>query len=279
MTIVLLVLGGCAKDEVDERRRAYWLWGQSNQVGGGGVSDLSSENLGYVDAFPCVTLTQRLGNGANPNVWDEYPAEPLQPKHAIGVPNGLRNSFGVELSLGRGLSENWDCDEIVLVKFAVNGTQLQSEWKPGSAPMPGETQPLYDQALAFSERATAELEATVEGLVWIQGNSDANARGPANNYAENLTILLDTVRADVGQDIWMVLDQLPTAVVAPYTNVVREEQALFAASVPGVIMIPTEGLTLRDENHYMADSFIELGIAMGKALGAGGDGAASAAVN
>ena len=266
---LVVVLAGCAPAEEPcmGQPLAIWMWGQSNQVGGASTDDLSAGNVGYKDAYPSVQLAQTLCSQAVGPTIDVYPFEALQPHRVIGSnPASARKSFGAELSMGRRLREFYGDGAIYLIKWARNGTSLNVHWKPTAAPPAGESENLYTQAFNFCRQKTLEIGATVLALDWCQGNGDANGAGPAGLYAENMTALSDRWLADLGYFAWLIFDQLPSGVVAPHVATVRAEQAYFASTTPGVIMIPTEGLALRDDDHYEANAFIDLGTLKGNAL-------------
>ncbi|MCT7982833.1 sialate O-acetylesterase [Laspinema sp. A4] len=166
----------------------FILAGQSNMVGYRSTMDdlppdlqqLQSSVLWYDRQDEWVTL--------------QAPTEPLP--FSQGVANS--QGFGPEITLAATISTHFN-QPIALVKYAQNGTNLETQWNPyieGS---------LYHQMLDRVQQAIADLsslgyQVEIAGFFWMQGESDAKSdRYMASNYAQNFTHFISRLRQDLNQ--------------------------------------------------------------------------------
>lgn len=248
--------------------RYYIGAGQSNAIEGANKSSLLGGYGQLADVYPGVSQVMRLGSPLNFPVWQNYGPESLQPRFDIGDPGGPRNFIGHSLTIGRGLAAYYGQNEIVVGRLGVSGTGLQEAWLPPSPPLDGEVTNLYSQLVAFIVAQVPNLN-DLHGIWWTQGNNDAGTAFKSTNYAANLATFFGALRADLGRPtLKIVYDQLPPAVTAPFTDTVRAQQALYAATDPNARMIATDyTYTLRDAaEHYDAQTFMRLGWEMANAF-------------
>lgn len=176
------------------------------------------------------------------------------------------HGFGPELRLGRTLADSLD-DDIAIVKFAFNATDLAGDW---NSDLPGN---LCGQMIRRVRAARAALAASgqasrVDGLFWMQGESDAANSDDAWRYAERLTKLIVRVRTDLEQPtlpvvIGRVNVHIDSSVAysLPYVNVIRAQQAFVAANVPYTALVDTDDLALTSDGlHFDAKSELDLGL-------------------
>jgi hypothetical protein len=106
-------------------------------------------------------------------------------------PNG---HFGPEVSFSRALkSAKYNP---VIFKYALGSTSIYNNWKtPGKGGM-------YDKMIVELKKAIVQLESkgfkvTVRGLIWIQGESDAENDTYANAYYFSLLSIINDLRMNV----------------------------------------------------------------------------------
>ncbi len=105
-----------------------------------------------------------------------------------------RDGVGPEVSAARLLADAFPEEEIVIVKTAVGGTNLHTQWNPerkGS---------LYAQMLEDVKVVTAGKDAEIVALFWAQGGADSKSEGAAKAYGKNLAAFIAHARKDLGRD-------------------------------------------------------------------------------
>ncbi len=183
------------------------------------------------------------------------------------------SQFGPEITLGRRLADLWAGEtgtHIALVKYAKGGTNLAVQWAAGGDATTTGDGPEY---LTFQQTMTQGLAALaarypgvtieVQGMVWLQGESDAIA-GYAPAYQENLTRFIADIRATYPRLPFVVarLSSGQTNLAATYLNQVRAAQDAVAAADPLTGIITTDGLGLAADNlHFNADGQQAIGYA------------------
>jgi hypothetical protein len=110
----------------------------------------------------------------------------------------------VELPVVRELEKRFPRNDIFVIKYGPGATTLHRDWNPEK--QDGD-RPCYARWLSYYRKGMAELadtypEVRLVGLYWDQGESDG-IENKADDYAENLTKFIATVRKDTG------LPQLP----------------------------------------------------------------------
>lgn len=179
----------------------YLLGGQSNMEGQGNIADLS----GTQKQFPNEVY-----------FWNGKQFESL----VVGQTrtSNRPERFGLELSFAREMAKGGG--PIYLVKFSASGMPLHPGWDSntwkGEDPAPGRvnfysgTEPgdpaqgtLYRQMTGRFRAALADLEKQghtprVQAFLWMQGEQDSKHEVSATTYAENLALLFQRVKGDVG---------------------------------------------------------------------------------
>lgn len=235
--------------------------GQSNAVGGAKVNDITIE-AGLDAPYANVTLVQRMagGVGDDPPIFQDIGPAALAPRDIeLGDGSPLAEArMGVELTLGRALDRRWPA-AVKIVKFALSGSGLDANWKP-TADYPSVGPNICAQFIAWVRQQEAAFGERLGAIVWIQGNSDSNDADEAAAYAANMEALLDAWRSAF-PGVVVVFDRLHSGMAGTHNATVRAQQATFAAAhaSDGVRMLSTDDLGLRDDSHYTADAFVELG--------------------
>ncbi|WP_046243336.1 sialate O-acetylesterase [Hymenobacter terrenus] len=214
----------------------YLLMGQSNMAGRGPLTE-ALQAVGHARVF--------MLNAQGEWVPARHPLHFDKPE-MVGVGPGL--AFGMAMA-----DANPDV-RIGLVPCAVGGTSI-AKWQPGVYDEATKTHP-YDDAVA---RISAAMRCgVVKGMLWHQGESDANPTGTAA-YLPKLTELIGRVRA--------LTNQPALPVVAGEVGRFKEASLLFNAQlltlptmVPRTAVVTSEDLTDKgDHVHFNAASADELG--------------------
>jgi len=179
--------------------------------------------------------------------------------------------FGPEIAFSHKLAKKYPKHTIAIVKTSGGGTKLWKHWLPG--------QPMYVRFLQNIENALEDLKEQeipyeITGMLWMQGESDAEFLEWANAYEENLKILYKDVRLQTGtNDLPIVMGRISIGLLRKtpwdfdFTEVVQAAQERVAAADKNVLIINTDKLeTLEDNTHFNSESNLWLGRKMGKLM-------------
>jgi len=223
-----------------ERFQLFLLVGQSNMAGRGVVTP--------VDKVPHARVLMLNQAGE----W--VPA--IDPLHfdkpaAVGV--GLGRSFAL------ALAEAYPEDTIGLIPCAVGGSPIDS-WQPGVFYPPTKSHP-WDDAMRRAKLAVAA--GTLKGILWHQGESDANAE-LAPSYAKKLGDLIHRMRLELrAPDVPFIAGQLGHFADRPwkeFTTQIDQAHRDLPLAVTNTALVSSEGLKHKgDQVHFDAESYRELG--------------------
>ncbi len=110
--------------------------------------------------------------------------------------------FGPEIGFAASMIDARKDNPIALIKGSKGGTSLSKDWNPGTKGKPESQGPCYRNFIETIRLADKALEergdsATLRGILWHQGESDASSS--AARYQEELTNFIARLRDDVGQ--------------------------------------------------------------------------------
>ena len=221
-----------------EKLHLYLLIGQSNMAGRG---PLDTEKR--LSRLQVLKFSQR-------NAWTAG-VEPLHFDKPGVVGAGIGMSFARAMAgVDKGVT-------IGLIPCAVGGTPLE-RWSRGGD--------LYQQAL---ERARAAMkDGTLKGILWHQGENDAEAESTARSYAGRLAKMVNDLRTDLGAgEVPFVAGKLgeflshQTKEGKPdFWPVVNEQLASLPALVPHTAVVDSSGLSHKgDQVHFDTPSLRVLG--------------------
>jgi hypothetical protein len=279
---LMLLFSGVCTDSADAQVKVFILAGQSNAVGfAGNANDLPAA---LREPFDDVLFWYDIGGrGVRPSddthvrpregtsTWVPLrPQEEFDGRVVFDKPNAgftglnITTGHGAELTLGRELAENLS-DEIAILKFAWNGTNLAStsgmDWNVSS------NAEYYDALVEETATALSHLETdlgksgAVAGFFWVQGDADAYA-ATAGLYGENLTALVDSARDEWGETLPVVIAQthkdfinwahpVIPKVVEPYLSQIRAAQQSVAATSQFSRLVDVDDIPLAsDSNHF-----------------------------
>lgn len=273
--------------------RVYYLGGQSNMDGYGQTKDLSNEQREPVEG--CMIYRGSIqGFGDEPRglgVWAT-----LTPGFGVGyssdgTTNRLGDRFGPELSFGARMQELHPDENIAIIKYSRGGSSIMLEsggatWdvddrreKNGRV---GINQ--FDHALKTIDMALSvrDIDGDGEddtlipaGIVWMQGESDGTNEAAADAYEQNLSELMNLLRAA------MRVDELPVVIgrisdsganssgqpVWKWGDRIRAAQQGFCENDPAAALVTsTDSYGYSDPYHYNSAGYVDLGIRFAQAM-------------
>jgi len=234
------------------RLRVFLQGGQSNSDGRGDGADLPTVPVNLQQPQNDVLYWNRSA-----------PIIALKPNITF---NGTTNLFGPEVTFGRTLAERYASEPgtiIAILKYAVGGTSLLTDWKAGGD---GTTTGDGVQYAAFQSSITNGLATLAAdypgipilicGMTWMQGESDANSWS-AGSYSNNLTNFIEDFRMTFGSDIPFVIGRLSTmqtALTNTYLPVIRSAQETVVATVSNTALVDTDSYSVKTDNlHFDAN--------------------------
>jgi hypothetical protein len=225
--------------------KVFLLAGQSNMAGYGVVADLS---LPYREPHSTV------------KIWDCGSSQWVALRGGFGATAAY---FGPELSFGHRIQSTFPTDNIYLVKVAADSTSLAVNWRPDG------TGVAYNAFKSTVNAALANLRdggaaPVVSGMLWMQGERDAQTPGYAAAYAANLSSFIDEVRHDFSAlEMSFVAGRIRTDWGAAADNdLVRTAQMIVPHAVGHGSWADTDNLVFNPQVglHYGTQGQIDLGI-------------------
>ena len=170
------------------------LGGQSNASG--------CSRKDYLEKKVTAEAYERYENGFD-NVYINYFSSGANVsssfvKCAVGQGENI-DHFGPELGMAERLNELYPDETFFIIKWAWGGTNLYEEWlSPSSS---GKTGDLYKQFVEYVETSLKYLESKnydvrIEGMCWMQGESDSFSTDNAGSYGEHLANLIKDLRKE-----------------------------------------------------------------------------------
>ena len=194
-----------------ETRDLILVAGQSNAVG----ADAYAEELPADPKDAATMFWWRVGDpppdefdGTSARQWSTLQFQPRTP--AMPAINGKKlarqygnfnlkskGGFGPEIGMVRTLATK-ESRPLAVIKTAFSGTSVAGDWNVGH---PGKADPCYramiDEAkAAIASAKSKDITLRPRAFVWVQGESDANAKD-APAYVANLSAMLQRLRADL----------------------------------------------------------------------------------
>jgi hypothetical protein len=169
-----------------------------------------------------------------------------------------KENFGPEMTFGELLSARYPSDTFYLIKVAVGGTMLAGKWRPPSTGGPGYW---YSALLGNVSSALDSLVSRppLEGVFWMQGESDATLDSTATAYSANLrAFVADLRKAWNAPGVPWYIGLIDIQPSWPYAATVRAAQADVAQNLSCIVVVETMGLQT-DGVHYGTEGQKELG--------------------
>ena len=260
----------------------FLMGGQSNMAGLGGFPN-DTPQPGYGADKPLPAPYDAIQTDVNfwnysgtllPNPWNSNGINnPSVGTKWVALQNGFGwepVEFGPEVSFGYKLHSLLPNDEIYLVKLGVNGSDLANSWNPNGT---GGNYNLFKSRVnaALANLTAAGKSPTVAGMVWMQGEGDAQSPAMYSAYETNLTNLITHVRTDFhAPDMRFAIGRITTyydSKPTPGGNaIVRRAQVNVANHVANCACINTDDLEWAYDGHYGTQGQIDLGIRFANAM-------------
>ena len=257
----------------------YLIGGQSNATGQGYLKNLPQDFKIDTSVLIFHSGKPHLNSGAKPLTW-----------HPLRQASESPDRFGPELGFGNRIKKLRPKRNIAIIKHAHSGTNLYSQWNPGSTER--DTIIWGAQYTAFVKTVNAGIEelrkqgyqVTIKGMLWQQGESDADRIEKSSEYGQNLARFILRVRQqfEVPKMKFVYGYIYPPPTTGPGPENVRKAQHDIAQksktslSVKRAILVETDDLNHRandpnsphpnDHIHFGTLGTLQLGIRMADAM-------------
>lgn len=234
--LAALALGAATTAFAEGKMKVFILAGQSNMDGRADIKDLPAE----LKTSPANVRIFRVGK------WVEV------------TPLAEAKQFGPEFAFAHAIGKALPKETVGIVKFALGGTSLDMWGAPGY----DKKDCLYQRMMALVKAALATGNVEVAGVLWMQGESDAEKKELGEAYAANFAGLIARLRQDLNAPNLPFLFgqiQVPTRGF-DYKDAVLKAQADTAVKVHDTAFVSTDGLPQKpDHLHFNAEGQTGLG--------------------
>lgn len=180
--------------------------------------------------------------------------------------------FGPEIGLARELRAKQPQRPLAIVKAAFSGTSLRNDWNPADS---GDAGACYRAMVSETRAAIAAAKEQgttfkLRALVWVQGESDANASDSVL-YERGMNEMLAALRKDLDAPQLIALLGVNTRFgndKNPFVPKVVEAQRAVAAKDPRSMYVDTAGAEtlLPSRTHFTAAGTLDIGKRFATAL-------------
>lgn len=248
-------------------RLAYAVLGQSNATSPGIAANVTVYP-GFATPYPAVLMMERSSK-LTPLAVVSDPASgsrSLAPRTvSLGSPYDV-GTAGIEITYGQTLDKSMP-GKVCICKVTLDGSGLENCWLPGGA-YPSGGPPWFTQVVGYIQTMLTTMDATLAGIAWLQGTSDALEVPDQDNYLANLITFFTAIRAVPGwSNVAITIDRISSQFVANFSGAavggpkIRAAQQAFVNVTPRTALINTDDLALRpDFAHYADNSYATLGI-------------------
>ena len=163
-------------------------------------------------------------------------------------------------------------DSIVVIKYAANNTNLQTDWKGDGSSSPSNDGKEYQ---AFQEhinwgldhlaRTYPDSQINIAGMVWQQGEEDAVLSRTFAQYEADLTTFITDIRATYGSDIPFSIGKLSdnqTSIPQSQRNEITTAQDNVNSNIANSATVNSDGFTVNEDNLNFSSTGLTL---LGKA--------------
>ncbi len=189
------------------------------------------------------------GASADPDLWNWRAGFWRIAKDPLGTPTDPQNGVGPGMTFGESLLADEPGTRIGIVMCAKGSTGMDS-WLPNQGP--------YENCI----RQASATGAVVGGILFLQGEYDAQDKKLANSWADKFGRMLAGFRSVFGADVPAVIGEIGNvdATGRKYAPIVRAQQELAAVQNPNVAVFATTDLPLGDDGlHFTVDSYKTIG--------------------
>ncbi len=258
----------CLWAEHSEGIKIFLFAGQSNMLGQGRVDDLKDVELAtqnvqiFVaeDGYPFIgrNIQNKSGKYILQLAQDVTTAS-WQPFSVQG------HVFGPEIGFLKAYAEQHPKEKVGIIKFAVNGSSLVKQWQGNGHHKLGILQPQFIRIIKAA--LSQQINYSVEGFFWMQGESDSRNEASAQAYAKALHFLISEVRSACGNKAVPFICGRINPPVKKYKGVGIVRQAQMDCLLPATSWVDCDDLPKKkDEVHYNSAGQLILGQRMYEAL-------------
>lgn len=255
--------------------RVILLAGQSNAAGYTRIDQMDrlfeeEEIKKYKTGFEKIKIRFSCEEGINTS-WRKF--------IPVALGQGKDNlCFGPEVGMGEYLS-NSGYDEIYIIKYAVGGTTLVSDWR---SPSSGTIGRCYQAFIDFVHESIDYLkkeykQPVIEALCWMQGESDAD-EAKSKYYYGHLSSFVKDIRQefqevssedgigfiDAGISDWDWWTHYQKINAAKQQFASESEQNIYIDTIAAQLSYRNEPVNGVDGCHYDSDGMILLGTLFGQ---------------
>jgi len=230
--------------------RVFLVGGQSNADGRAAVSGLPTSPVNLQQPQSDVDFYYKVEGGS-------ATLTTLRP--GLSETSG----FGPAITLGRKMADIYAGEvgtRIAIIKYANGGTNLHTQWKAGgdnTTTGDGSEYVTFQQTVTsgLAALAAAHPSASIEinGMVWMQGESDATSTA-ASAYQTNLTNFIADIRATYGAALPFTIGRLSdaqTALNATYRAQIQTAQDAVALADPRTGIVNTNTFSLKGDHLHL----------------------------
>lgn len=273
--------------------RVYYLGGQSNMDGYGLTEDLTEAQQAPVEGCMIYrgTIQQFGDEPTGLGAWAT-----LEPGFGVGhssdgFTNRFGNRFGPELSFGAQMQKLHPDEHIAIIKYSRGGSSIMLETGGSTWDVDDQREKngrvginQFDHALKTIDMALSvrDIDGDGEddtlipcGIVWMQGESDGTNKAAADAYEQNLSELMNLLRAALR------VDELPVVIgrisdsglkgggqpVWKWGDQIRAAQQGFCEKDPAAALVTsTDDYGYSDRAHYDSEGYLDLGIQFARTM-------------
>lgn len=234
--------------DVSAKARVFLLAGQSNMAGAGIYDQLKESEKKPIEGV---------------RIWRKGQWQPLKPRVSSG-----KGRFGPELAFGRAMRKAYPKDDIYLIKTAAGGTSLHKSWTTDNGGGPMLRRFLAGAHAAMKELDQRKVKYSIDGMLWMQGESDAvQAKGA--EYEGRLKTFIQHMRREFKQsEMPFIMGRILPTFDRPEGNgpLVRAAQEALAKELKNVVCFDTDKFERINKGHYNHNGQIQLGKAFAERL-------------
>jgi len=175
---------------------------------------------------------------------------------------------GLEVAFAHAWAADHPGETLYIVKSALSSTGLANDpGEPDWSPSSGELFAVTNERVQAAQAASGQ---SVSAVLWMQGEQDSVDWVKASQYEANLTGLVAAMRSAWDDAPFTVIIGRITDAGEPFAQMVRDAQDAVGRADPLVIVVDTDGLTMREDNlHYDTAGLASLGRAFWATLESG----------
>ena len=241
-----------------------------------GAAALLLATPAHADHVKVILLGGQSNMVGNNTLTSELPAALQDPQADVLFYNGglttLRSGsgqqFGPEVTFGRSIADAFPSETFCLIKYAVNGSSLLTNWNPATGTSYASFRSRVENGIAALTAAGHTYEFA--GMLWTQGEAETGGT-TTQVYEAALNEFIADIRTRYGPNLPFFVSRLSSAQTGLSANglsTIRAAQEYVAANDPYTYLVDTDALSIyTDHVHFDSAGQIALGQAFGQSYG------------